>query len=454
MMKDITRYRGKKVLVLGFAKSGYAAAKVLHRLGANVVVNDRSSLTQDSRAKELHALGIEIVEGGHPISLLSEDLALIVKNPGIPYTNPILEEAQKRNISIITEVELAYQLSEAPFIGITGSNGKTTTTMIIGDMMKNGHKNPIVAGNIGTVLSEVAQEATKDQVLVAELSSFQLMGTKDFHPKIAVLLNLFEAHLDYHGSLEAYGQAKIRLGKNQTKEDYFVYNADDEKVIDLVKQVQSTLIPFSVVEGRTGGQGAYLSNGVLFYQNEAILSAEELAMPKGEHNIANALAAIAVAKNFGVSNDAIRTTLKSFTGVPHRLQYVKTVNNRRFYNDSKATNILATSKALSAFKEPVILLAGGLDRGNSFDSLIPHLQGVKTLIVFGETKDKIIDAAEKAGVKMIIPVDNVEAAVPVSYQHSEEGDVILLSPACASWDQYRSFEERGDMFMKQVHMLK
>jgi UDP-N-acetylmuramoylalanine--D-glutamate ligase len=177
-------------------------------------------------------------------------------------------------------------------------------------------------------------------------------------------------------------------------------------------------------------------------------------MPKGEHNIANALAAIAVAKCYGVSNEAIQTTLKTFTGVPHRLQYVKTVHNRRFYNDSKATNILATSKALSAFKEPVILLAGGLDRGNNFDSLIPHLHGVKTLIVFGETKTKLIDAAEKAGVKTIIPVDNVEAAVPVSFDQSEEGDVILLSPACASWDQYRSFEERGDMFMKQVHMLK
>ncbi|HSU79125.1 MAG TPA: Mur ligase family protein, partial [Candidatus Angelobacter sp.] len=198
-MKDITVYSGKKVLVLGFAKSGYAAAKVLYRLGANVVVNDRSSLAEDPRAKELQALGIEIVDGGHPLSLLSDELTLIVKNPGIPYSNPLLEIAQKRNISIITEVELAYQLSEAPFIGITGSNGKTTTTMIIGDMLKNGHKKPIVAGNIGTVLSEVAQEATKDQVLVAELSSFQLMGTEHFHPKIAVLLNLFEAHLDYHG---------------------------------------------------------------------------------------------------------------------------------------------------------------------------------------------------------------------------------------------------------------
>lgn len=453
-MKDITTYTGKKVLVLGFAKSGYAAAKVLHRLGANVVVNDRSSLAEDSRAQELQTLGIAVVDGGHPLSLLTDDLALIVKNPGIPYSNPLLEEAQKRNIAIITEVELAYQLSEAPFIGITGSNGKTTTTMIIGDMLKNGDKHPIVAGNIGTVLSEVAQEATKDQVLVAELSSFQLMGTEHFHPKIAVLLNLFEAHLDYHGSLEAYGQAKIRIGKNQTEEDYFVYNADDERVTELVKQVASKRVPFSVTEGKTNGKGAYLSHGTLYFEGEVIFSAEDLAMPKGEHNIANALAAIAAAKCYGASNEAIQTTLKTFTGVPHRLQYVKTVHNRRFYNDSKATNILATSKALSAFKEPVILLAGGLDRGNSFDSLIPHLHGVKTLIVFGETKAKLIDAAEKAGVKTIIPVDNVEAAVPVSFDQSEEGDVILLSPACASWDQYRSFEERGDMFMKQVHMLK
>ncbi|WEG11664.1 UDP-N-acetylmuramoyl-L-alanine--D-glutamate ligase [Pullulanibacillus sp. KACC 23026] len=452
-MKDIKTYTGQYILVLGLAKSGYAAAKMLHKLGAKVVINDRSTLSEDPKAKELKQLGIQIVDGGHPLSLLDGDLKLIVKNPGIPYSNPLLVEAVKREIPIITEVELAYQLSEAPFIGITGSNGKTTTTMLIGDMLKMGNKKPIVAGNIGTVLTEVVQDATADQVLVAELSSFQLLGTKTFHPRIAVFLNLFDAHLDYHGTKEAYGQAKLAISQNQSKEDYLVYNADDEEVTRLIQPLSVTKVPFSV-KNLMDEKGAYYLNGGLYFEGELIVSAEDLAMPKGEHNIANALAAAAAAKLYGVSTEAIRKTLHTFSGVPHRLEYIGAVHERKFYNDSKATNILATSKALSAFQEPIILLAGGLDRGNDFDSLIPYLENVKALVAFGETKAKLMDAAEKAGVKQIIPVDNVEDAVPVSYKLSTAGDVILLSPACASWDQYRSFEERGDMFTKQVHMLK
>lgn len=453
-MKAVKYYENQKVLVLGLAKSGFAAAIMLQQLGAQVVVNDRSNLDQDARANDLRALGIQVIGGGHPLELVTDSVYTIVKNPGIPYTNPLLVKAQELGIPIITEVELAYQLSDAPFIGITGSNGKTTTTMLIGEMLKKGKKSPIVAGNIGTALSEVVQEVTAEDVLVAELSSFQLMGVQTFHPKIAVLLNLFEAHLDYHGTMDDYGQAKMQITKNQTSDDYFIYNADDKRVSELAKASRATKIPFSVTSSETKGKGAYFENGHLYFEKEDILSTEELAMPRGEHNIANALAALAVAKTYGVSTEAIQETLRTFSGVPHRLEFIGEVQNRRFYNDSKATNILATSKALGAFEAPVILLAGGLDRGNPFDALIPFLNGVKALVTFGETKKKLSEAAKKAGVKTIITVDNVEEAVPIAFDQSIEGDVILLSPACASWDQFRSFEERGDMFTKRVHMLK
>ncbi|MFC7392460.1 UDP-N-acetylmuramoyl-L-alanine--D-glutamate ligase [Scopulibacillus cellulosilyticus] len=450
-MKNIDKYRNQQVLVLGMAKSGYTAAKLLHRLGAKVTINDRSSLKDDAHAKELTALGIHVVDGGHPEHLVSENVFTVVKNPGIPYSNPLIEKALRLNIPVITEVELAYQISEAEFIGITGSNGKTTTTMLLGEMMKGSRYEPIVAGNIGTVLSEVAQNATPEQVIIAELSSFQLLGIDEFHPRVSVFLNLFEAHLDYHGTIEEYGRAKARLAKNQTENDVVVYNADDKRISALIKDVKAQKVPFSfsgVIK-----DGAYFDQGYLCYNDEKILSKEEMAMP-GLHNIENALAAIAAAKVYKVSNEYLRQVLTTFSGVRHRLEFVKELNGRRFFNDSKATNILATKKALGAFKEPVILLAGGLDRGNGFDDLIPALTNVKAVVTFGETKNKISEAASAAGVKNVKIVDNVEEAVPSAYDLSSSGDIILLSPACASWDQFATFEQRGDMFIKRVHMLK
>ena len=450
-MKQTDLFQNKQVVVLGLAKSGYAAAKTLLRLGASVTVNDRMPLDHSKEAQELEALGAEVYGGGHPDDIITDATDLMIKNPGIPYTNPLVEKAIAYGIPIWTEVELAYRLSESPFVGITGSNGKTTTTMLTGEMLKGSQKTPIVAGNIGTALCEVVQEAGENDIIVSELSSFQLLGTERFHPKVAVFLNIFEAHLDYHGTLEAYGEAKTRITMNQTADDYLVYNADDERVIHFTRSTKAKNVPFSIKEKV---DGAYLLGDTLFYKDEPILKREELAMPPVLHNVANALAALAVAKTLGVVTPFIQNVLRTFTGVRHRLQFIETIAGRKFYNDSKATNILATTKALEAFKEPVILLAGGLDRGNSFDALVPYLRRVKALIAFGETKEKIAMAAKEAGVKTIRFVNNVTEAVPCAFELSDPGDIILLSPACASWDQYRSFEERGDMFIKSVHTLK
>lgn len=451
-MKALADYRDKQVLVLGMAKSGFVAAQLLQKLGADVTLNDRADLQGNADAERLRALGIRVVGGGHPEELVNEDLFTIVKNPGVPYTNPLLKKARELGIRVITEVELAYELSEAPFMGVTGSNGKTTTTMLLGEMMKGSRYQPIVAGNIGTVLSEVVQGAGKDNVIVAELSSFQLMGTEHFRPHVAVVLNLFDHHLDYHGTLENYAAAKARITLNQTAEDFLVYNADSDRVTKWIAgQSKAAKIPFSV-EGREKN-GAYIENRALYYKGEHILDCDEMGLP-GEHNLENALAALAAAKVYHVPTDYIVHVLKNFKGVRHRLQLVGTVGGRTFYNDSKATNILATAKALASFPDKeVILLAGGLDRGNTFDALVPHLKHAKAVVLFGETKNKLLDACRKAGIKTIKMVENVEEAVPAAFGLSQEGDVILLSPACASWDQYDSFEQRGDIFMNKVHML-
>lgn len=451
-MKHVATYQGKRVLVVGLAKSGLAAAQLLHQLGAIVTVNDQKPKEENEAAQTLEQKGVRVICGGHPLELLDEPFDLLVKNPGIPYTNPLIAKAMEKGLPIITEVELAYTISEAPFIGITGSNGKTTTTTLIFEMLKKGNKRPLIAGNIGTVACEVAQTATEGNWVVTELSSFQLMGIQTFQPHIAVLLNIFDAHLDYHGTKEAYAQAKGNLFKNQTESDYAVVNADDEWIRKLAALSRAKKIWFSATKPLASG--AYVCENALYWDEEKIINLSDIALP-GKHNVENILAALSVAKLVGVDNEAIVRVLTSFTGVKHRLQYVETVNGRKFFNDSKATNILATQKALAAFADqPVILLAGGLDRGNEFDALIPFLRHVKAIVLFGQTAPKLARVAKEAGIETVCHVDNVEKAVPVAYELSAPGDVILLSPACASWDQYKTFEQRGDIFVQAVHMLK
>jgi len=451
-LKHVATYQGKRVLVVGLAKSGLAAAQLLHKLGAMVTVNDQKPREENEAAQTLEQLGIRVVCGGHPLELLDEPFDLLVKNPGIPYTNPLIAKAVEKGVPIVTEVELAYKISEAPFIGITGSNGKTTTTTLVFEMLKEGKKQPLIAGNIGTVACEVAQTASKDNWVVTELSSFQLMGIQAFRPHIAVLLNLFDAHLDYHGTKEAYAQAKGKIFKNQTESDYAVVNADDEWVRKLADLSQAKKIWFSATKPLPSG--AYVNDNALYWNGEKIIHLSDIALP-GKHNVENILAALSVAKLVGVENEAIVRVLTTFTGVKHRLQYVGTVNGRKFFNDSKATNILATQKALAAFiDQSVILLAGGLDRGNEFDDLLPYLRHVKAVVLFGQTAPKLERVVKEAGIETVCHVDNVEKAVPVAYELSSPGDVILLSPACASWDQYKTFEQRGDIFVHAVHMLK
>lgn len=449
-MKQIETYRHKKILVLGLAKSGVTAAALLHKLGAFVTVNDKKPLTENPEAQSLLEEGIKVICGEHPVDLLEEGFELVVKNPGIPYSNPMIVRAYEKEIPVITEVELAYQISESPFVAITGTNGKTTTTTLVYEILAAGGKSPLIAGNIGKVASGVAQKATKEDTIVIELSSFQLMGINTFKPKIAIITNLYDAHLDYHGTREEYIKAKANITMNQTSADFLIVNNEQQEVMEIARHSNATIIPFS---NKTElSEGAYVKNGWICFNGEEVMPINEIALP-GTHNLENILSAMAAAKLSGVSNRDIQEVLRTFQGVKHRLQFIAEKNGRKIYNDSKATNILATVNALSAFEGPVILLAGGLDRGNEFDELVPFLRNVKALITFGQTAPKIERVAHEAGIKVIERVDNVEKAVPVAYNNSNPGDVILLSPACASWDQYKSFEIRGDIFIEAVHKL-
>ena len=447
-------FEHKRVLVIGLAKSGVAVAKLLLHQGAIVTVNDCIPLEENPDAKSLIEEGIRVLAGSHPVDLLEEHFDFVVKNPGIPYHNCMVEAAMKKGIPVYTEIEIAYQLLEGLIIGITGSNGKTTTTTLASLMLKESFPEHQVfaAGNIGIPLSQLAEQSTKEDVYVSELSSFQLMGIDQFKPKIACIVNIFSAHLDYHGTREEYIKAKLQLTKNQMEDDYLVYNADYPELITLIEDhTKATLVPFSrktVLEF-----GACVEGDYICFNGEKVIPVSTIQVP-GTQNVENVLAAVAIAKLAGATNEGIQKAVQNFHGVKHRTQFVKEVNKRRFYNDSKATNIIATQTALRSFtNQSVILIAGGLDRGNGFDELVPDLKAVSGIVLYGETKEKLQEAAKVADVPVIEVVNTLEEATKKAYEISKEDDIILLSPACASWDQFKNFEIRGDEFIQVVENL-
>ncbi|TNK98253.1 UDP-N-acetylmuramoyl-L-alanine--D-glutamate ligase [Fructilactobacillus sanfranciscensis] len=451
-MKQINDYKDKNVLVFGAGLSGTNAAKLLIKLGANVTLTDAKPASEIADFDELVKAGVKVVAGKSPLSLL-DNVDLMVKNPGINYDVPLVKAAEDKNIPVIVEIELAGEIANAKLIGVTGSNGKTTTTTMIAEMLNAGNEKGKAyrAGNIGISATKVAEKATSNDEIVMELSSFMLLGIITLHPHIAVITNIFENHLDYHKTRENYINAKMQITKNQTADDYLVMNFDREEWRKLSKRSKAKVVPFSVKGNYE--DGAYQRDGKLYFRDEYIMKAQDIRIP-GEQNVENALAAIAVARLSGVSATEIVKVLKNFGGVRHRNQFVLSSNGRDFYNDSKATDIEATQMAIEGFKKPIILLAGGLDRGYTFEKLEPdfkkHLNGI---VLFGETAQLLKDSAQKAGVPQIKVVDNLDEAVPVAYEMSKPGEIVLLSPANASWDQFPSFEIRGDQYIKDVEKL-
>lgn len=451
-MKQIEKYQGKKVLVMGFGISGINAAHLLVKLGAKVTANDQATPKDNQVVDDLTADGIKVITGSNPLSLADEGFDVVVKNPGIPYDNPLVAKFVNQRTPIITEAELGSEIFPGHLVSVTGSNGKTTTTTLTQLMIAEDAKHQVkYAGNIGVSFSKVAEELGPEDTLVTELSSFQLLGAPTIHPHIAIITNIFSNHLDYHKTRENYINAKLNITRNQTKDDYLVINWDRDEWQQIARRSQATIIPFSRL-GKSH-QGSYVADGMIYWRDEKIMPAQDIRLI-GPQNVENALAAIAAAKLSGVNNEAIVKVLTSFGGVRHRLQYVMEYQDRLFYNDSKSTDIEATEVALQGFDRPVILLAGGLDRGYTFERLVPYFkQHVKAIIVFGECKDKMKAAAEQAKVPVIVESENAITAVPEAWKLSAPGDVILLSPANASWDQFPSFEVRGDKFIEAVEKL-
>lgn len=449
-MIEYSKLQHKKVLVLGLAKSGTAAAELLQRLGVFVTVNDSKPFDENPYAQTLLQKGITVICGRHPDDLLDEGFEFIVKNPGIPYSNPIIKDAINRGLPVITEVELAYLVSEAPIIGITGTNGKTTTTTLIFEMLEKGSRQPLIAGNIGTVACSVAANAEKENVIVTELSSFQLMGTREFKPSIAIVTNLYDAHLDYHGTFENYVEAKFQITKNQEETDYLIYNASQEVVQQFANKSNAQKIPFN--SNGKQEEGISADQTMIYWEGKPYIERKKIALP-GKHNLENILAALAACILYGCEKEKMEDVLSTFSGVRHRTQFVREWQGRKIYNDSKATNCLATKSALTAFEQPTILIAGGLDRGHSFEELREAMVNVKAIVAYGETGKRMIQFAQSCDIEHTVLADDVEDAATKAAQLSINGDVILLSPACASWDQYDNFEIRGDLFVNAVMKL-
>ncbi|WP_411955383.1 UDP-N-acetylmuramoyl-L-alanine--D-glutamate ligase [Alkalibacillus sp. S2W] len=448
-MKTLKNFPYQHVLVLGLAKSGQAAAQLLYDSHISFAINDKQSFEQNETAQYFARLGVDVVTGDHPLSVL-DGVDLVVKNPGIPHQHVIVAEAEKQGVPVVTEIELAYLLVDGPLVAITGTNGKTTTTTLIHRILDEAGLNPLLAGNIGVVASEVVREQKPGQPVVMELSSFQLKAIHQFKPDIAVLLNITEAHLDYHQTLEDYVNSKLRLVERQTAEDFVVYNHDDSTITSNHESFQAKQTPFSMINSMPHGVSCL--DGDLYIGKEKLMAKRDVALP-GDHNLENVLASIAVASQFNVPHSVIESVLKQFIGVKHRLQFVKSLDGRYVYNDSKATNILATTKAIQAFSNPIVLIAGGLDRGVSFDELIEQFDSIKYCVAYGESAQKIAQSAYEYDFHAVTICEDIVEATNEAYQQSEAGDVILLSPACASWDQFKTFEDRGDMFIEVVHKL-
>ncbi|GLV13682.1 UDP-N-acetylmuramoylalanine--D-glutamate ligase [Alicyclobacillus hesperidum] len=445
------------VLVVGYGKSGAAAARLLAGRGFRVTVTDRGDKPEtDEGIKALAGHGVQFVFGGHPPELLHRPWQFVVKSPGIPYTVPFIEQLAAKGVPIFSEIEVASWFTERPIYAITGSNGKTTTTTLVSEMLRAAGRLPFVGGNIGTPFAEAVLEEQTDEPVVLEVSSFQLMGTWRFRPRGAALLNFYPAHLDYHGTFEAYQEAKWKMFSNMEQGDIAVLNADQDLVAGGASRLRADVHYFSVDHVRFAfGVGVEDEDIVIVERGEVrrLLPIAEVALP-GRHNLQNVVAAAALAQAAGASDEAIRQVAATFQGVEHRLEFVRELHGVRYYNDSKATNPDAARQALRSFAHGIVWIAGGLDRGLSFDSLLPELRGrVKAAVCLGQTREALRNTCQRAGVEQIELASSLDEAVQRAHRLAEPGDTVLLSPACASWDMFSSFEVRGSMFKEAVHRL-
>ena len=447
--------KNKKILVMGLGITGVSSLNILKKYTTHIFVYDNKPAHFIKQKLSSENLDAKIID----IDNLSElnEMDLIVKSPGVKPEHIILQKAKELNISVISDIELAYFLTNTQnIVGITGTNGKTTATILAGEVFKASGKKTFVTGNVGVGILDKIEELKEKDILIIELSSFQLQYTHLFRPKAALILNITPDHLDWHNTMENYINAKLKIFKNQTQDDYLVLNYDDPILKKLEGSTLAKTMWFSIKEELS--EGIFIRNNSIVYKSEdleeTIILLKDIKL-LGSHNLENICGVIGLAKAFKINTKIIADTIRNFKGVPHRLEFVGEYKGVKYYNDSKGTNIDSTIKAIEAVDGPLVLIAGGYDKGAAYDKLIDCFKNKgDDLILIGQTKNLLKKSAENKGIKNIYLFDNMEEAVLKAIEISKPGLSILLSPACASWDMYDSFEERGDHFKRLVVELR
>ena len=446
-------FQNNKILILGFARSGYQAAKILMERGNTVYLNDskEESKMDASEVEELRALGVHLVFGSHPDDLLDSSFDYLIKNPGVPIDHKYVLKAKELGIEVINEVEMAYRLlpKDVSLIGITGTNGKTTTTTLTYEIMHKAFGDKVhLAGNIGYPLSSILKEVKSGDIIVIECSCQQGENFKEFHPHVGILTNFSEAHIDFMKTYEHYKEVKSRMFYRQSEDDIAILNYSNSDVMEELKNIVSQKKYFSSLEKV---DGCHLEGRDIYYYDERVLSIDDIKI-KGMHNVENCMASIMAVKEYGVSNDIILDVISHFKGVEHRLEYVDTVDGVEYYNDTEATNIKCCQIALSSFDKPTILFLGGLERGQNFNDLTPYMEHVKAIIAIGQCRDRVFEYAKSIG-KDVYVFEHLVDGFDKTVEISSPGDIVLLSPASASWDQYKECEVRGAEFKSKVKEL-
>lgn len=445
----------ENILVVGLGVSGIACIKGLNKIGAKIYAFDEMSKDKLSeRLEEIKDVDVEYFFGNEDIKKINfEKLNYAIKSPGIKYEVPIIEALINNDVNVISDIEAAYRVTKAKIVSITGTNGKTTTTTLIGEMVRESNKSYKITGNIGFGMFNDALNSGENDILVAEVSSFQLAGTREYKPHISVITNITPDHMDYHHTLKNYIEAKFRNVINQDENDYAILNYEDETIRNYSHNIIAKKIFFS--SERILKEGIFEDNGQMFYKDgnnkEFIINTNEIFIP-GKHNLENAMASAGAAIALGIDINLIAKVLKEFKGVEHRLEFSGEYNKVKFYNDSKGTNPDASIKAVQGINKPIILIAGGYDKQSQYDDFIKAFDNkVKALILLGQTADGIEACALKYGFTNIYRVDTMDEAVKKSFELSEEGDNVVLSPACASWGMYPNYEVRGRDFKERVN---
>ena len=448
---------GKNVLVFGSGISGIGAAGLLEERGASVTLYDGNDKldVEEIRGKMKDGAKTDIVLGEFPEELLGK-LDLVIISPGVPTDLPIVNRMRESDIPVVGEIELAYELGKGEVLAITGTNGKTTTTALLGEIMKAVYDSAFVVGNIGIPYTNVVDETRDDSVIVAEMSSFQLESIVDFRPRVSAILNITPDHLNRHHTMENYIKAKEDITKNQKANDVCVLNYEDEVLRKFGESLSMKVLWFD--SKKPVQNGCYLNGEKIIYvsegKEEEVIDVNELNI-LGTHNYENVMAAVAMTISIGVPMDVIVKTLREFQAVEHRIEYVTEKHGVKFYNDSKGTNPDAAIKGIQAMNRPTLLIGGGYDKQSEYDEWIESFDGkVKKLVLIGVTKEKIADCAKRHGFTDYVFADSLEEAVNICYDNAVSGDAVLLSPACASWDMFKSYEERGRIFKDLVRNLK